>query len=86
MASHRLSHLQKRILIWLRHQYRRTKGTTSPANQELVAALSDFNKVSISRSLKNLETKGLITVGRTAGGKAEYLVLTQTLSYVNIKE
>ena len=76
MASHRLSHLQKRILIWLRHQYRRTKGTISPSNQELVAALSDINKVSISRSLKNLEAKGLISVGRTPGGKAEFLVLT----------
>jgi len=86
MISRRLSHLQRRILIWLRHEYRRTKGTVAPSNQELVAALSDINKVSISRSLKNLETKGLITVGRTAGGKAEYLVLTQTFSYVNIKE
>lgn len=76
MAPQRLGHLQRRILIWLRHEYRRTKGTVSPSNQELVAALSDFNKVSISRSLKNLETKGLITVGRTPGGKAEFLVLT----------
>jgi len=78
--AQRLSHLQRRILHWLRHKYIRTKGTVAPGNQELVAALSDINKVSISRSLKNLETKGLITVGRTAGGKAEYLVLTQTFS------
>jgi len=76
MAPRRLSHLQKRILIWLRHNYRRTKGTVSPSNQELVTALSDINKVSISRSLKNLEQKGLITVGRTPGGMAEFLVLT----------
>jgi len=76
MAPQRISHLQKRILFWLKTEYIRTKGTTSPANQELVAVFSDINKVSISRSLKNLETKGLITVGRTAGGKAEYLVLT----------
>jgi len=74
--QHRLSYLQRRILIWLRHEYRRTKGTVAPANQELVAALFDFNKVSISRSLKNLEAKGLVTVGRTPGGKAEFLVLT----------
>jgi len=80
MTSHRLSHLQQRILSWLRHEYVRTKGTTSPANQELVAALSDINKVSISRSLKNLEAKGLISVGRTPGGMAEYLVLTRTLN------
>jgi len=74
--AQRLSYLQRRILHWLKHEYVRTKGTVSPANQELVAALSDFNKVSISRSLKNLEAKGYITVGRTPGGIAEYLVLT----------
>ena len=76
MAPQRLSHLQKRILTWLRREYVRTKGSVSPSNQELVATLSDINKVSISRSLKNLEAKGLITVGRTPGGKTEYLVLT----------
>jgi len=77
MAPQRLSRLQRRILIWLKTEYVRTKGTTSPANQELVAALPDINKVSISRSLKNLEAKGLISVGRTPGGMAEYLVLTR---------
>jgi len=76
MTQQRLSHLQRRILIWLRHEYRRTKGTISPSNQKLIAALSDINKISISRSLKNLEAKGLISVGRTAGGIAEFLVLT----------
>jgi len=76
MAPQRLSHLQQRILVWLRTEYIRTKGTVSPANQELVAALSDINKVSISRSLKNLEAKKLVTVGRTPGGMAEFLVLT----------
>jgi len=77
MASQRLSHLQKRILVWLRQEYVRTKGSVAPGNQALVAELSDINKASISRSLKNLEAKGLITVGRTAGGIAEYLVLTR---------
>jgi len=76
MAPQRLSRLQRRILIWLKVQYIRTKGTVSPSNQELVAALSDIDKTSISRTLKNLEAKGLISVGRTPGGKAEYLVLT----------
>jgi len=76
MAKQRLSHLQKRILAWLRHEYVRTKGSVSPGNLELVKALSDIDKTSISRSLKNLQQKGLISVGRTAGGKAEYLVLT----------
>jgi len=75
MAPQRLSHLQKRILIWLRHEYVRTKGSVS-SNQELVKALSDIDKTSISRAIKTLEAKRLITVGRTAGGKAEFLVLT----------
>jgi len=76
MAPQRLSHLQKRILAWLDAEYVRTKGSVSPGNLELVKALSDVDKTSISRSLKNLEAKGLIKVGRTAGGIAEFLVLT----------
>jgi len=76
MAPQRLSHLQRRILLWLRHEYRRTKGTVSPSNQDLVNALSDISKISISRSLKNLEAKELISVGRTPGGMAEFLILT----------
>ena len=74
MAPQRISGLQKRILAWLEAEYVRTKGSVSPGNQELVAALSDISKASISRTLKNMEAKGLITVGRTPGGKAEYLV------------
>jgi len=76
MASHRLSHLQKRILTWLTTEYVKTKGSVSPGHQDLVKALSDEHHQSISRSLKNLEAKGLITVGRTPGGTAEYLNLT----------
>ena len=52
-------------------------GSVSPSNQELVIALSDISKASISRTLKNMEAKGLISVGRTPGGKAEYLNLTR---------
>ena len=73
MAPQHLSHLQKRILAWLDAEYR-TKSSVSPSNLELVKALSDIDKTSISRTLKNMEAKGLITVGRTPGGKAEYLV------------
>ena len=75
MAPYRLSRLQKRILAWLEQEYIRSKGSVSPGNQDLVKALSDIDKVSISRTLKNMEAKGLISVGRTPGGKAEYLVL-----------
>jgi len=76
MAAQRLSHLQKRILAWLEHEYIRSKGSISPGNQELVKALSDEHHQSISRSLKNLEAKRLISVGRTPGGTAEYVNLT----------
>jgi len=76
MTQQRLSRLQKRILAWLEHEYIRSKGSVSPGHQDLVKALSDEHHHSISRILKNLEAQGLITVGRTAGGTAEYVNLT----------
>jgi len=72
----RLSRLQKRILGWIEAEVIRTKGSVSPGNQALILALSDEHHHSISRSIRNLEAKGLITVGRTPGGTAEYLNLT----------
>ncbi len=76
MAPQRLSRLQKRILAWLEAEYIRSRGSVSPGSLELVKALSDIDKTSISRTLKNLQQKGLISVGRTPGGKAEYVNLT----------
>ncbi len=77
MAPQRLSRLQHRILTWLWQEYTRTKGSVSPSNQELVTALSDISKASISRTLKNLEQKGIISVGRSPGGVAQYVNLTR---------
>ena len=77
MPPQRLSHLQRRILAWIEAEVRRTKGSIAPGNQDLVKALSDIDKTSISRTLKNLEAKGLISVGRTLGGKAEYVNSTR---------
>ena len=77
MAPQRLSQLQKRILAWLEAEYVRSKGSVSPGNQDLVKALSDIDKTSISRTLKTMEAKGLISVGRTPRGKAEYVNLTR---------
>ena len=77
MAPQRISRLQRRILAWLEAEYIRSKGSVSPSNQELVTALSDISKASISRTLKNLEAKGLISVGRTPGGHAEYVNLAR---------
>jgi len=76
MAPQRLSRLQKRILAWLEQETIRTKGSVSPGHFDLVKALSDEHHHSISRTLKNLEAKKLITVGRTPGGTAEYVNLT----------
>jgi DNA-binding MarR family transcriptional regulator len=42
---------------------------------ELVQALGS-DKSTISHSLRTLETRGLITIGCTPGGKADYLALT----------
>ncbi len=77
MTQHRLSRLQRRILAWLKAECIRTKGNVSPSHQDLVKALADEHHQSISLSLKNLEAKGLISVGRTPGGVAQYVNLTR---------
>jgi DNA-binding MarR family transcriptional regulator len=45
------------------------------SHQDLVRALA-AKKGNLSHSLRNLEAKGLIRVGRTPRGKAEYVDLT----------
>ncbi len=77
MTQHRLSRLQRRILAWLEAEVVRSKGSVSPSNMDLVRALGDEHHHSISRSLKNLEAKGLVTVGRTPWGEAEYVNLVR---------
>ena len=75
MAAQRISRLQKRILGWLSVDHQRTQGGTSSSHQELVWALQ-ADKGNISHSLRTLEVRGWITIGRTPGGRAEYLELT----------
>ena len=75
MVDQRLSRLQKRILELLLVEYRRTQGGTSMSHLELVKAL-DKDKSNISHSLRTLETRGWIVIGRTRGGQADYLYLT----------
>jgi DNA-binding MarR family transcriptional regulator len=75
MATQRLSQLQKQILRWLWVDDQRTHGGTSRSHPELLQALAG-DKSNISRSLRTLEKRGWIVIGRTAGGKAEYLHLT----------
>jgi DNA-binding MarR family transcriptional regulator len=75
MTTARLSQLQKRILRWLLMDYRRTKGVIASSHQELVRALQG-DKGNISHSLRTLEVRGWIVMGRSSGGKAESLRLT----------
>jgi DNA-binding MarR family transcriptional regulator len=75
MARPRVSRLQKHILRLLMAEHHRTHGGTSMGHLELVKALA-VDKSNISHSLRTLETRGWIVIGRTPGGRAEYLDLT----------
>jgi DNA-binding MarR family transcriptional regulator len=75
MAVARLSRLQKRLLRWLHHDHQRTRGQMSSSHQDLVRACSG-DKGNISHSLRTLEARGLLVIGRSPGGKAEYVFLT----------
>jgi len=79
-AAPRLSRLQRRILAWLVAEEQRTRGTMAASHEDLVRALValGFDKGNVSTSLKGLEAKGLVTIARTPGGKAEAVDLTNT--------
>jgi DNA-binding MarR family transcriptional regulator len=78
MAEPRLSRLQRRILAWLVAENQRTRSTMAAAHQDLAQVLvaQGFDKGNVSTSLKGLERKGLVRIGRTPGGKAEAVALT----------
>ena len=78
MADQRLSRLQRRILAWLAAEDQRTRGTMSASHQDLVRALvaRGHDKGHVSASLTGLAAKGLVTITRTPGGKAEAVDLT----------
>jgi DNA-binding MarR family transcriptional regulator len=76
MAGARLSRRQKRLLAWLHRDYQRTQGRTSSSHHELVGAVPG-DKGNISHSLRTLEARGFLIIGRSPGGKAEYVVLTE---------
>ena len=75
MATRRLSQLQKRIVRWLLADEQRTGGSSSSSHWELVRMLRG-DKGNISHSLHRLEARGVIVIGRSPGGKAEYLLLS----------
>jgi DNA-binding MarR family transcriptional regulator len=78
MAPKRLSRLQRRILTWLLAEDQRLRGTVAASHMDLVRALvvQGFDKGNVSTSLKGLEAKGLVTITRTLGGRAEAVDLT----------
>jgi DNA-binding MarR family transcriptional regulator len=75
VTTARLSQLQKRILRWLVADHQRTKGMITSSHQELVRALQR-DKGNVSHSLRTLEVRGWIVIGRSSGGNAESLMLT----------
>jgi hypothetical protein len=58
-------------------EHHRTRGRTSRGHLELVTALAGA-KSNLSHSLRPLEMRGWIVIGRTPGGLAEDLDLTPT--------
>jgi len=78
MAPERLSRLQRRILTWLVAEDQRTRGTMAASHEDLVRALvaRGHDKGHVSTSLTGLEAKGLVTITRTPGGRAEAVDLT----------
>jgi DNA-binding MarR family transcriptional regulator len=76
MAAVRLSQLQKHILRWLAADHQRTNGVIASSYPELVHTLQR-DKGNISHSLRTLERHGFLIIGRSSGGQAESLRLTQ---------
>ena len=75
MASRRLSRLQRRILRYLLMSHQRTRGTLAMSHFELVQAIGG-DRSNVGHSLRTLEARGLITIGGSPGGKAEYVAFT----------
>ena len=75
MATPRLSRLHQRLLQWLVADHQRTRGVIVSSHEELVKTLQK-DKGTISRSLRTLEARGWLVIGRSAGGQAHHLTLT----------
>ena len=75
LATWRLSRLHQRILHWLAVDHQRTKGMIVRSHEDLVQALREDTSNS-SRSLRTLEVRGWIMIGRSPGGKAQHVTLT----------
>ena len=76
MTTQRVSRLQKRMLRLLLAEHHHPHGGMAMAYRELVKALAG-DQSNISHSLRTLETRGWIVIGRTRGGRAESLDLAE---------
>ena len=77
MAAQRVSRLQKQMLRWLLADHDRTRGVIASSHEALVKALVG-DKGNINHSLRTLEARGWIVLGRTPGGRTASLYLTPT--------
>jgi DNA-binding MarR family transcriptional regulator len=77
MAAQRMSRLQTQMLRWLLADHDCTRGVIASSHEALVKALGG-DKGNISHSLRTLEARGWIVLGRTPGGRTESLYLTPT--------
>jgi DNA-binding MarR family transcriptional regulator len=75
MAAWRVSRLHQRILRWLATDHQQTRGIIVSSHEDLVKALP-ADKGNLSRSLRTLEARGWIVIGRSPGGKAQHVTLT----------
>jgi DNA-binding MarR family transcriptional regulator len=64
MAAQRVSRLQKQMLRWLLADHHRTRGILASSHEGLIKALGS-DKGNISHSLRTLEARGWIVLGRT---------------------
>ena len=75
MATWRCSRLQQRIVGWLLTDHQRTRGMIVSSHEDLAKALA-VDKGNLSHSLRTLEARGWLVIGRSPGGKAHHLTLT----------
>lgn len=75
MATWRCSRLQQQIMRWLLADHQRSRGMIVSSHEDLVKALA-VDKGNLSHSLRTLESRGWLVIGRSPGGKAQYLTLT----------
>jgi len=69
MATWRCSRLQQQIVRWLLADHQRSRGMIVSSHEDLAKALA-VDKGNLSHSLRTLERRGWLVIGRSPGGKA----------------